>query len=125
MFKHERSLLVRVALHTSSIRACVEPCLLHFESAVGVMAVAALHRPLEDSMMKRLCELAFHLVMAGHAQLRFRLYQHLRCGQVIRVCRKRTDGKERRRYAGLPPREPRKLFRHNPLVKCGVAISTS
>jgi hypothetical protein len=63
----ERSLLVRVALHARDVCACIKPRLLHFESAVGIVAITALHCPLQHSVVKRLCELAFHLVVTSQA----------------------------------------------------------
>src|SRR5215471_1513054 len=90
---NEWSLLVRVALHARRIRSGVKPRLLHLESTVRIMAIAALHRPLEDSVMKRLCELAFHLGVTSHAQLRFSLHEHFRWGQVVRVRRKWANRK--------------------------------
>jgi hypothetical protein len=57
MFEDERPLLVGVTLYARRIGTDSEFCLLLLETAVRIMAIAALHRPLEDLVMERLAEL--------------------------------------------------------------------
>ena len=66
----ERSLLIRVTLNAGGVRAGCEPRLLELETAVRVVAVAALHRTFEYLVMKRLVEVGLNFVMATDAELR-------------------------------------------------------
>src|ERR1700675_1953373 len=101
VLEYERSLLVGVALDARCIGARVEPCLLRFESAVGVMTITALHHAFEDPVMERLGELRLGLIMTSHAQLRLALNEHLLWRQIVRVRRERTYRDQRGRRVRL------------------------
>ena len=70
MLKDERSLLVGVALDTSRVGADCQLRLFLLESAVWIVAIAALHRAFEHLVMKWFAELRFRFVVARHAKLR-------------------------------------------------------
>ena len=76
VFEHERSLLVAVALDASGIGANRKLRLLLLESAMRIVAIAALHRAFENFMVKGLAELSFRFVVAGHAKLRLVCGKH-------------------------------------------------
>jgi hypothetical protein len=82
MFVGERTLLIRVALNASSIRAGCEPGLLEFKTTMRIVAIAALHRSFENLMMKRLGEIRLRLAMTTHAQLRLTRLQQLDCREA-------------------------------------------
>ena len=77
VFKNERALLIGVAFNAGRINADGEFCLLHFKSAVRVVAIAAFQSALEHLVVKRLAELRLHLVMTRNAKLLFIRLQHL------------------------------------------------
>ena len=66
VFVGEGPLLIGVALNASCIGAGSQSCLLKLESAVWVMAVAALHYSLKHLVMKGLVEIRLHLIMTTH-----------------------------------------------------------
>ena len=117
VFKHERPLLVCVALEAGRIRAYGKPRLFLLEPAVRVVAVRTLHRAFENLVMEWLCELRFRFVVAGHAQLRLVLEQHLWRREIVRGRRERAerlnDGTSLR-----VNRKPRDRFRFL-VEKCG------
>jgi len=107
VFINKRSLLVRMTLDTSCIEARCESRLLEFETAVRIVAGAALHRSFQHFVMKRQIELVLGLAMTTEAKLRFacleqtqireaRLlgvccrYKHVRSGQLPARCRRVT-----------------------------------
>ena len=90
VLENERPLFVGMALHASGVRSGIEPRLLRFESAVRVMAIAALHCAFKDSVMERLRELPLHLIVTSQAELRLVLYQHFWWRQIVRVRREGT-----------------------------------
>ena len=63
----ERTLLVCVALYAGRIGAGCQPGLLELETAMWVVAVAALHRAFEHLVMKRLVEVGLNFVVAAYA----------------------------------------------------------
>ena len=65
------SLLVGVTLDTSRVGASCESRLFKFETAVRIVAVAALHRSFEHFVMERQVELVLRLAMTTEAKLRF------------------------------------------------------
>ena len=70
MLVNKRSLLVYVTLDTSRVRARRESGLLEFETAVRIVAVAALHRAFQNLVMERQVELMFGFAMTTDAKLR-------------------------------------------------------
>ena len=76
MFEYEWPLLVGMAFDTGRIAADRQFRLFGFESAMCVMAIAALHRSLKNLVVKRFAELTLRFGMATDAQLRFALLQH-------------------------------------------------
>ena len=73
----EGTLFVRVTLNASGVCAGSQPGLLEFKTAVRIVAIAALHRSLEDFVMKRLIEIRLCFSMTTHAELRFGLFEQL------------------------------------------------
>ena len=69
VFKRERTLLIRVTLHASRIDARSESGLFKLESAMWVMAVAALHRAFKHLVVKRQIELVLDLCMTAQTKL--------------------------------------------------------
>jgi hypothetical protein len=78
MFEYEWALFVRVALYASLIYANGKLGLFRFKAAMSVVAVRALHRSFQHSVMERLCELRFLLIVTAQAKLGFTLLQHFR-----------------------------------------------
>ena len=70
VFVNERALLVGMALYTRSICAGGQSCLLEFETAVGIVTIAALHHAFENFVMKWLVEIGLNFVMTTCAELR-------------------------------------------------------
>ena len=70
MFVSEWALLVGVTLHARRVRAGCQSCLLELKTTVGVVTIAALHRALEDFVMKGLVEIGFYFLMTTYAELR-------------------------------------------------------
>jgi hypothetical protein len=70
MFKRERALLVGMAFDAAGISSDSQFRLFCFKSAVRVMAIAALHRPLEDLVMEWLDELRPRFSVTTKAELR-------------------------------------------------------
>ena len=71
MFVNERTLFVGVTLDASSVGAGCESRLLELKTAVGIVAVAALHRPFQHFVMERQIELVLGLAVTTEAKLRF------------------------------------------------------
>ena len=69
MFVSKRTLLVGVALYTRRICAGCQSCLLEFETAVGVVTIAALHHAFKDLVMKGLIEIRLNFVVTTYAEL--------------------------------------------------------
>ena len=63
VFEYERTLFVRVTLYACRVRAKGQLGLFLLESAVRIMAVAALHRAFQHFVMEGFAELCFGLVM--------------------------------------------------------------
>jgi len=71
VFVNKRSLLVRMTLDTCGVGARRESRLLQLETAVRIVAVAALHRAFQHLVMKRQIELVLCLAMTTETKLRF------------------------------------------------------
>ena len=95
VLEYKRPLFVGVALHARGIRASVEPCLFQFESAVRVVAIAALHRAFQHLMMEGAVELRLGLVVTRHAELRLVFFEHPLRNKIAGVCCKGADWMER------------------------------
>ena len=77
MFVGEWTLLIRVTLDASRIRAGGKPRLLQFKTTMRIVAVTALHRSFENFMMERRIKLRLHLTMTTQAELRLADFQHV------------------------------------------------
>jgi hypothetical protein len=75
MFVSEWTLFVRVTLHASRICASRQSRLFEFKTAVGIVAVATLHRSLKNLVMERQIELVRCFRVATQAKLRFARFQ--------------------------------------------------
>lgn len=78
VFVNKWPLLIGVTLNTSSVCTCRQPRLFEFETAVGIVTVAAAHGTFEDFVMKRQVKLVLDLRMAANAQLRLTSFKHFR-----------------------------------------------
>lgn len=72
---NKRTLLVCMALHACGVCAGGQSCLLEFETAVGIVTIAALHHAFEDFVMKGLVEIGLNFVVATNAELRLAGFQ--------------------------------------------------
>ena len=70
MFVNKRPLLIGVTLDARRIEAGRQPGLLEFETAMRIVAVAALHRAFQHFVMEGQVELVLHLVVTTEAKLR-------------------------------------------------------
>ena len=77
MLENEWALLIRMTLNTSRIGTCCQASLFQFETAVGVMAIAALHRPFKNLVMERQIKLVLHFAVAAQAKLGFANFEQL------------------------------------------------
>ena len=102
MLVNKRSLLVCVTLDTGCVSAGCEPRLLELETAVRIVAIAALHGAFEHPVVKWLTELSLGFVVAGYAELGLICSQHpfgcltgILCGGVAdyrhRTCAEVTE----------------------------------
>ena len=91
MFEYERALLVAVALDTNYIRSNSELGLFGFEPAVRIVAIAALHCPFEDLVVKRLAELRSCFRVTAHTELRFAALEHFHRGDAGILPRRRSN----------------------------------
>jgi len=88
MFVNEGSLLVCVTLDASRVGAGRQSRLFKFETAVRIVAIAALHRTFEYLVMEGQIELVLSLTMTTQAKLRFAVSKQLqiREARLLRVC---------------------------------------
>ena len=86
---NKRTLLVSMALDAGSIGAGRQTRLFQLESAVWVVAIAALHRAFQHFVMERQIELVLCFAMTTQAKLWLALSQQLQIRQAgfLRVCR--------------------------------------
>ena len=78
VFVNKWPLLIGVTLNTGSVCSGRQPRLFEFETAVGIVTVAAAHGAFEDFVMKRQVKLVFDLRMAADAQLRLTSFKQFR-----------------------------------------------
>lgn len=71
MFVNKRPLLVCMTLDASRVGAGRESCLFELETAMGIVAITALHRAFEHLVVKRQVELVFRLAMTTETKLWF------------------------------------------------------
>ena len=88
MLVNERSLLVYVTLYAGRIDACCQSRLFKFETAMRIVAIAALQRAFQHFMMEWQLELVFDLIMTTQTELRFAGREQLntRDAGLLRVC---------------------------------------
>lgn len=88
MLVNERSLLVYVTLYAGCIDACCQSRLFKFETAMRIVAIAALQRAFQHFMMEWQLELVFDLIMTAQTELRFAGIEQLqtRDAWLLRVC---------------------------------------
>src|SRR5215213_4504972 len=88
MFVNERSLLVCVTLDASRVSAGRQSRLFQFETAMRIVAIAALHRTFQHLVMEGQIELVLRLAMTTQAKLRFAVSKQLqiRNARLLRVC---------------------------------------
>ena len=88
MFVNKRPLLIGVTLDARRIEAGRQPGLLEFETAMRIVAVAALHRAFQHLVMERQVELVLRFAMAAEAKLRLALTEQLqiRKARFLRIC---------------------------------------
>jgi hypothetical protein len=84
MLKYKRSLFIGMALNTCRVSADRELRLFLLESAVRIVAIAALHRAFEYSVVKWFSKLRFRFVVTRHAKLRLICSEHL-CRRLTRI----------------------------------------
>ena len=82
MLVNKWSLLIRVTLDAGSVSAGRQSRLLELETAVRIVAIAALHRAFEDLVMKRFVEVGLNFVVTAYAELRLADFQEIACGKV-------------------------------------------
>ena len=88
MFVNKRTLFVCVALDASRIGASRQSRLFKFETAMRIVAIAALHRTFEYLVMEGQIELVLSLTMTTQAKLRFAVPEQpqIREARLLRVC---------------------------------------
>src|SRR5215203_739379 len=86
MFVNERSLLVCVTLDASRVGAGRQSRLLKLETAVRIVAIAALHRAFQHLVMERQIELVLSLGMTTQAKLRFAVSKQLQIREARLLC---------------------------------------
>lgn len=70
MFVNKRSLLVCVTLDASGVSTGGQSCLLKLETAVRIVAIAALHCAFQHLVMERQVELVLRFTMTTETKLR-------------------------------------------------------
>jgi hypothetical protein len=82
------SLLVYVTFYAGRIDACCQSRLFKFETAMRIVAIAALQRAFQHFMMEWQLELVFDLIMTAQTELRFAGGEqlHTRNAGLLRVC---------------------------------------
>ena len=75
MFEREWSLLVCVTLDARRVSADRQPRLLQLETAVWIVAIAALHRAFEHLVVERQVELVLRFAMTTETKLRFAVFE--------------------------------------------------
>ena len=75
VFVNKRSLLVCVTLDASCIGSRGQSRLFEFETAVRIVAIAALHRAFQHLVMERQVELVLRFAMTTETKLRFAVFE--------------------------------------------------
>ena len=85
---NERALLVCVTLDASGVSTGGQSCLLKLETAVRIVAIAALHCAFQHLVMERQVELVLRFTMTTETKLRLAGSQQLQIGdtRLLRVC---------------------------------------
>ena len=83
---NKRTLFVCVTLDACCIGACCESCLFKFETAVWIVAVAALHRAFQHLVMERQIKLVLGLAMTTQAKLWLALAEQLQIREAGLLC---------------------------------------
>jgi len=86
MFVDEWSLLVCVTLDASRVRARRQSCLFKFETAVRVVAIAALHCAFQHFVVERQIELVLGLTMTTETELRLAVSEQFQLGDTGLLC---------------------------------------
>ena len=86
MLVYEWSLLVCVTLDASSVRARRQSCLFKFETAVRVVAIAALHCAFQHFVVERQIELVLGLTMTTETELRLAVSEQFQLGDTGLLC---------------------------------------
>jgi hypothetical protein len=86
MLVNKRSLLVCVTLDAGSVGAGRESRLFKLETAVRIVAIAALHRPFEHLVMERQVELVLRLAMTTETKLGLAISEQFQIGKAWLLC---------------------------------------
>src|SRR6185295_780571 len=86
MFVNKRSLFVCVTLDARGIGARRESCLFEFETAVRVVAVAALHRAFQHLVVERQIKLVLRFAVTTEAKLWLALAEQLEIRDARLLC---------------------------------------
>src|ERR1044072_1359135 len=86
MLVNKRTLLVCVTFDASGVGAGRQSCLFELETAVRIMAIAALHRAFQHLVMERQVELVLRLAMATETKLRLTVFEQLQIGEAWLLC---------------------------------------
>ena len=88
MLVNKRPLLVYVTFYAGRIDACCQSRLFKFETAMRIVAIAALQRTFQHFMMEWQLELVIDLIMTAQTELRFAGLEqlHTRDAGLLRVC---------------------------------------
>ena len=77
MFENEWALFIGMTFYARCVGSDGEFRLFCFESAMGVVAVAAVHRPFHHFVAERFVELCLDLIVAGKTKLRLAVAKQL------------------------------------------------
>ena len=86
MLVNKWSLLVYVTLYAGRIDACCQSRLFKFETAMRIVAIAALQRAFQHFMMEWQLELVFDLIMTAQTELRFAAGAQLQTRDARLLC---------------------------------------
>src|SRR4051794_1340955 len=86
MLVNKRTLFVCVTLDAGCIGARRESCLFEFETAVWIVAVAALHRAFQHLVMERQIKLVLCLAVTTQAKLWLALAEQLQIRDAWLLC---------------------------------------
>ena len=86
MLVNEGTLFIDVTLDARCVGAGSESCLFKFETAVWIVAVAALHRAFQHFMMERQIKLVLGLAVTTQAKLWLTLAEQLQIREAWFLC---------------------------------------